>query len=141
MHCSQWNKGEVARSQEVGQGLDLDRELALEQVDRLLAGADVRRDAPPGGETPDAQVRVGGAETWLPESETVDEFKQWVDSESVPSWLRDASPEQQLALHEPIMASIAARDVDAARIAVLNHHRVMLEHLQEARALHDARRV
>jgi GntR family transcriptional repressor for pyruvate dehydrogenase complex len=68
------------------------------------------------------------------------EFKQWVDSESVPAWLRDAGPEQQLALHEPIVASIAAQDADAARIAVLNHHRAMLKHLEEARALHDARR-
>jgi GntR family transcriptional repressor for pyruvate dehydrogenase complex len=68
------------------------------------------------------------------------EFKQWVDSESVPAWLRDADPEQQLALHEPIVASIEAQDADAARIAVVNHHRVMLEHLDAARALHDARR-
>jgi GntR family transcriptional repressor for pyruvate dehydrogenase complex len=68
------------------------------------------------------------------------QFKQWVDSETVPAWLRDAGPEQQLALHEPIVASIAAQDPDAARIAVANHHRVMLEHLDAARALHDARR-
>jgi GntR family transcriptional repressor for pyruvate dehydrogenase complex len=68
------------------------------------------------------------------------EFKQWVDSESVPAWLRDAGPEEQLALHEPIVASIAAQDPDAARTAVVNHHRVMLEHLDAARALHDARR-
>jgi GntR family transcriptional repressor for pyruvate dehydrogenase complex len=68
------------------------------------------------------------------------EFKQWVDSESVPAWLRDAGPEEQLALHEPIVDSIAAQDPDAARTAVVNHHRVMLEHLDAARALHDARR-
>jgi GntR family transcriptional repressor for pyruvate dehydrogenase complex len=57
------------------------------------------------------------------------EYRQWVDSDSVPDWLRHASPEEQLALHEPIAAAVLRRDPAAAASAVATHHRVMLEHL------------
>lgn len=57
------------------------------------------------------------------------EYRRWVDTESVPDWLRDTSPEQQLALHEPIATAVLQRDPEAAASAVAAHHRVMLEHL------------
>jgi GntR family transcriptional repressor for pyruvate dehydrogenase complex len=57
------------------------------------------------------------------------EYRQWVDSESVPDWLRLTGPEEQLALHEPIAAAVLQRDPQAAAHAVATHHRVMLEHL------------
>ncbi len=60
------------------------------------------------------------------------EYRHWVDTESVPDWLRDTSPEQHLALHEPIAAAVLARDPDAAARAVAAHHRVMLGHIRRA---------
>jgi GntR family transcriptional repressor for pyruvate dehydrogenase complex len=57
------------------------------------------------------------------------EFRQWVDREQVPDWLRHTGPQQQFALHEPIAAAVLRRDPDAAARAVAAHHRVMLEHL------------
>ena len=57
------------------------------------------------------------------------EYRQWVDSETAPDWLRHTSPEQQLALHEPIATAVHKRDPEAAASAVAAHHRVMLEHL------------
>ncbi|MFC4945435.1 FadR/GntR family transcriptional regulator [Pseudonocardia sp. GCM10023141] len=59
------------------------------------------------------------------------EFRQWVDSDSTPAWLRKASPEQQRALHQPIADAVLARSPEAARAAVAAHHRRMLEHLEE----------
>jgi GntR family transcriptional repressor for pyruvate dehydrogenase complex len=60
------------------------------------------------------------------------EYRHWVDTESVPDWLRDTSPEQHLALHEPIAAAVLDRDPDAAARAVAAHHRVMLGHIRRA---------
>jgi GntR family transcriptional repressor for pyruvate dehydrogenase complex len=60
------------------------------------------------------------------------EYRRWVDTESVPDWLRDTTPEQQLALHEPIAAAVLDRDPGAAAQAVAVHHQVMLEHLRRA---------
>jgi GntR family transcriptional repressor for pyruvate dehydrogenase complex len=62
------------------------------------------------------------------------EFRNWVDSESVPGWLRDTGPEQQFALHEPIATAVLDRDPGAAASAVAEHHRVMLEHLAASTA-------
>jgi GntR family transcriptional regulator, transcriptional repressor for pyruvate dehydrogenase complex len=60
------------------------------------------------------------------------EYRGWVDTESVPDWLRDTSPEQHLALHEPIATAVLNRDPDAAARAVAAHHQVMLDHLRRA---------
>jgi GntR family transcriptional repressor for pyruvate dehydrogenase complex len=60
------------------------------------------------------------------------EYKQWVETKSVPDWLRDMTRESQLALHEPIARSVLDRDAEAACTAVLSHHRVMAEHLDAA---------
>ena len=60
------------------------------------------------------------------------EYRGWVDTESVPDWLRDTSPEQHLALHEPIAAAVLNRDRGAAARAVAAHHQVMLDHLRRA---------
>ncbi|MFG2422700.1 FadR/GntR family transcriptional regulator [Streptomyces sp. NPDC048448] len=59
------------------------------------------------------------------------EYKQWVQSDKVPRWLSDSSPAQQLALHQPILDAVLARDPDAVRVAVETHHRVMEKHLTE----------
>jgi GntR family transcriptional regulator, transcriptional repressor for pyruvate dehydrogenase complex len=67
------------------------------------------------------------------------QLKAWVDTESVPPWLRDAGPEQQWALHEPIAASVIGRDSAAAYTAVLGHHRMMAEHVAAARRAHQGR--
>jgi GntR family transcriptional regulator, transcriptional repressor for pyruvate dehydrogenase complex len=61
------------------------------------------------------------------------QLKGWVDSESVPPWLLGAGPQQQWALHEPIARAVIGRDTEAAHAAVLEHHRVMAEHLAAAR--------
>jgi GntR family transcriptional repressor for pyruvate dehydrogenase complex len=58
------------------------------------------------------------------------EFKHWVETDSVPTWLRDAGPDDQMALHEPIATAVIDRDPDAAASAVLAHHQVMLQHLE-----------
>ena len=68
------------------------------------------------------------------------ELKTWVDTESDPPWLRDRGAAEQLALHEPIAAAVIARDGEAARAAVLAHHRKMAEHLAAARNWHGKRR-
>jgi DNA-binding FadR family transcriptional regulator len=52
-----------------------------------------------------------------------------VATESVPDWLRDTSPEQHLALHQPIAAAVAHQDPDAAARAVAAHHQAMLGHI------------
>jgi GntR family transcriptional regulator, transcriptional repressor for pyruvate dehydrogenase complex len=61
------------------------------------------------------------------------EFNSWIQTESVPAWLRGQYPEEQMALHEPIAAAVRNRDPQAAADAVLEHHQVMLEHLEAAR--------
>ena len=60
------------------------------------------------------------------------EYRHWVDAESVPEWLRDTTPEQHLALHEPIAAAVLGQDADAAARAVAAHHRAMLGHILRA---------
>lgn len=61
------------------------------------------------------------------------EFRYWVESETVPTWLRDTGREEQLALHEPIARAVIERDPAAALTALLEHHRVMATHLDAAR--------
>jgi GntR family transcriptional repressor for pyruvate dehydrogenase complex len=61
------------------------------------------------------------------------EFKNWVESEAVPAWLRDSDPEAQMALHAPIADAVTSREPETARAAVLRHHEIMLEHLEAAR--------
>jgi GntR family transcriptional repressor for pyruvate dehydrogenase complex len=60
------------------------------------------------------------------------EYKQWVQNDTMPRWLRDSTVEQQLALHQPILDAVIARDADAARVAVETHHLEMKKHLDEA---------
>jgi GntR family transcriptional regulator, transcriptional repressor for pyruvate dehydrogenase complex len=63
------------------------------------------------------------------------ELKQWVQRAAVPDWLQDSGLDAQVALHEPILRAVLTRDVEAAQIAVQQHHDVMLEHLHVAIAL------
>jgi GntR family transcriptional regulator, transcriptional repressor for pyruvate dehydrogenase complex len=65
------------------------------------------------------------------------QLKGWVDSESEPPWLRDTGLEQHWALHEPIVAAVIDRNIQAAEAAVLKHHHVMAKHLQAARAANE----
>lgn len=57
------------------------------------------------------------------------QLKSWVDTESVPPWLRGPGPAQHWELHEPIAAAVLARDPEAAEAAVQAHHAAMIEHL------------
>jgi DNA-binding FadR family transcriptional regulator len=57
------------------------------------------------------------------------QLKSWVDSESVPPWLRGPGPAQHWQLHEPIAAAVLAGDPAAAEAAVQAHHAAMVEHL------------
>ncbi len=57
------------------------------------------------------------------------QLKGWVDSESVPPWLRAPGPAQHWQLHEPIAAAVLAGDPDAAEAAVRAHHAAMIDHL------------
>lgn len=61
------------------------------------------------------------------------EFNNWVQNESVPAWLRNSNPKEQMDLHEPIAKAVMSRDVEAAHEAVLRHHSAMVEHLESAR--------
>src|SRR5215472_462238 len=59
------------------------------------------------------------------------EYEHWVQTETEPTWL--APPAVQLLdLHRSIYDAVAAGDAEAARVAVLRHHQVMLEHLAAA---------
>jgi GntR family transcriptional regulator, transcriptional repressor for pyruvate dehydrogenase complex len=68
------------------------------------------------------------------------EFKYWVETESVPAWLRHTNAAEQITLHEPIARAVIGRDAEAARAAVLKHHDVMSEHLAAARRSAQQRR-
>lgn len=57
------------------------------------------------------------------------EYRPWVENNDVPGWLRPDQAEQQIALHEPIVAAIEAGDTEAAVHAVRHHHEAMLAHL------------
>ncbi|HEY3710191.1 MAG TPA: FadR/GntR family transcriptional regulator [Amycolatopsis sp.] len=57
------------------------------------------------------------------------EYRPWVENNDVPGWLSPEQAEQQIALHEPIVAAIEAGDTEAAVRAVRNHHLAMLQHL------------
>jgi GntR family transcriptional repressor for pyruvate dehydrogenase complex len=62
------------------------------------------------------------------------EYRPWVQNNDVPRWLRPDQAEQQIALHEPIVAAIEAGDTEAAVRAVRHHHVAMLGHLHDGRA-------
>jgi GntR family transcriptional repressor for pyruvate dehydrogenase complex len=62
------------------------------------------------------------------------EYRNWIDSGTVPDWLRPSEAAGLTALHEPILAAVRNRDEDAGRIAVLRHHHVMVQHLAASHA-------
>jgi GntR family transcriptional regulator, transcriptional repressor for pyruvate dehydrogenase complex len=57
------------------------------------------------------------------------EYRQWIASGTVPSWLGRRHASALAALHEPILLAVRDRDADAGRRAVLHHHHAMEEHL------------
>ncbi|WP_199821084.1 FadR/GntR family transcriptional regulator [Streptomyces fulvoviolaceus] len=68
------------------------------------------------------------------------EFDNWIESESVPAWLRKSQAKDHMALHQPIADAVVSRDPEAAAEAVLRHHEVMLDHLEAARRTARRRR-
>jgi GntR family transcriptional repressor for pyruvate dehydrogenase complex len=62
------------------------------------------------------------------------EYRNWIDSGTVPGWLRPGEAAGLTALHEPILAAIRDRDEEAGKIAVLRHHQVMARHLAASQA-------
>lgn len=60
------------------------------------------------------------------------EYDEWVDRNTEPAWLHATSPDEHRALHEPIMRAVLDQDPEAGRAAVAAHHRVMLDHLNQA---------
>jgi GntR family transcriptional regulator, transcriptional repressor for pyruvate dehydrogenase complex len=61
------------------------------------------------------------------------EYRGWIQTESVPAWLRSSRAEEQMALHAPILDAVVAGDAEAAAAAVRHHHEVMLQHLAASR--------
>ncbi len=57
------------------------------------------------------------------------EYRQWISSGTVPTWLGRRHANSLTALHEPILFAVRDRDVEAGRLAVLHHHHAMEEHL------------
>jgi len=62
------------------------------------------------------------------------EYRNWIDSGTVPDWLRPTEAAGLAALHEPILAAVRDRDEQAGRIAVLRHHHVMSQHLEASQS-------
>jgi GntR family transcriptional repressor for pyruvate dehydrogenase complex len=62
------------------------------------------------------------------------EYRNWIDSGTVPDWLQPSEAVSLAALHEPILAAVRDRDEEAGRIAVLRHHHVMSQHLAASQA-------
>jgi GntR family transcriptional repressor for pyruvate dehydrogenase complex len=62
------------------------------------------------------------------------EYRNWIDSGTVPDWLRPSEAAGLTALHEPILAAVRDRDEEAGRIAVMRHHQVMARHLAASQA-------
>jgi GntR family transcriptional repressor for pyruvate dehydrogenase complex len=57
------------------------------------------------------------------------EYRDWIASGTVPTWLGQRHAAALTSLHEPILRALRERDADAARHAVAHHHRAMEEHL------------
>jgi GntR family transcriptional regulator, transcriptional repressor for pyruvate dehydrogenase complex len=68
------------------------------------------------------------------------EYRQWIASGTVPSWLGRRHASALMALHEPILDAVRNRDVDAGRQAVLHHHHAMEEHLAASQRATSPRR-
>jgi GntR family transcriptional repressor for pyruvate dehydrogenase complex len=60
------------------------------------------------------------------------EFKQWVQGETVPKWLKGPVSKRQLALHESIANAVLGQDPEEAKKAVIAHHRAMADHMNAA---------
>lgn len=62
------------------------------------------------------------------------EYRNWIDSGTVPHWLGPSEAADLTALHESILTAVRDRDEDAGRIAVVRHHQVMAQHLAASQA-------
>jgi GntR family transcriptional repressor for pyruvate dehydrogenase complex len=62
------------------------------------------------------------------------EYRQWIASGTVPTWLGRRHSSALTALHEPILFAVRDRDVEAGHLAVLHHHHAMEEHLAASHA-------
>ena len=62
------------------------------------------------------------------------EYRHWIASGTVPTWLGRRHARALTALHEPILFAVRDRDARAGHLAVLHHHQAMEEHLAQSRA-------
>lgn len=60
------------------------------------------------------------------------EYRSWIEAETVPAWLERDAYARLIAIHQPIVDALIARDSDAMRAAVLSHHVSMAGHLRES---------
>lgn len=68
------------------------------------------------------------------------EYDEWLETDAEPSWTRLAG-QAHLELHEPILDAVLKRKPALARAAVLAHHEVMLQHIEDAGRRRGRRRV
>lgn len=61
------------------------------------------------------------------------EYQEWIDTGTVPRWIRKSQAGTIEALHAPILRAVRDKDPEAARAAVLHHHEAMSRHLAESR--------
>ena len=59
------------------------------------------------------------------------EYDEWLETDAEPAWMRIARNKHR-ELHEPILDAVLKRRPAVARAAVLAHHEVMLEHIEDA---------
>jgi GntR family transcriptional repressor for pyruvate dehydrogenase complex len=68
------------------------------------------------------------------------EYRDWIERGSLPSWLERSESDHLVELHEPMLLAMESGDAEAARVAVLEHHRVMELHLLASQAAGEPRR-
>jgi GntR family transcriptional repressor for pyruvate dehydrogenase complex len=69
------------------------------------------------------------------------QYQQWIDEGVTPKWLEMHRVEAQMKLHEPILEAVQHRDLERGRVAILQHHNELVEHLvydSDSRAGFDA---
>lgn len=59
------------------------------------------------------------------------EYDEWLETDAEPSWMRIARNAHR-ELHEPILDAVLKRRPALARAAVIAHHEVMLQHIEDA---------
>jgi GntR family transcriptional repressor for pyruvate dehydrogenase complex len=60
------------------------------------------------------------------------EYELWLEDESSPFWINNATAEEQMELHAPIVSAIAAGSLSEVNRAVRIHHEAMMKHVEAA---------